>query len=182
MLARCSSAVETWYSAGVISRETLWRPGPRPPLEPLPPPRATPPPRTVLWRTDGANGLTPDCAKYRDQAYAESAAVDLYGLDAPLCLMGADGAPLEAQPRTEGGWVARGYDPCLANQVQVYMNRTDVQTAMHAIQPGEAPRPWSDCTPQAFSYSVDSLITSMIPVYKELLCEGVRVLIAGKLP
>ena len=36
------------------------------------------------------------------------------------------------------------YDPCVDNEVEIYFNREDVQTAMHANTTG-MPGPWVDC-------------------------------------
>jgi hypothetical protein len=46
-----------------------------------------------------------------------------------------------------------------------------VQAALHANQTGELPGPWQDCT-EAISYSRSDLLTSMLPVWRELLDRG----------
>ncbi|KAI8466501.1 MAG: serine carboxypeptidase-domain-containing protein [Monoraphidium minutum] len=63
------------------------------------------------------------------------------------------------------------YDPCIDNKVDVYMNKPEVQAALHANQTGALPGPWQDCT-SAISYSRADLLTSMLPVYEELLKDG----------
>lgn len=63
------------------------------------------------------------------------------------------------------------YDPCIDNEVAVYLNRPDVQAAMHANTTGLIPGPWADCT-ELVDYSRKDLLTSMLPVYKELLKTG----------
>lgn len=40
------------------------------------------------------------------------------------------------------------------------------------MQPGEAARKWKECDARALTYSLDSLLTSMIPVHKEMVNEG----------
>lgn len=68
-------------------------------------------------------------------------------------------------------WTAGAYDPCIDNEVAVYLNRPDVQAAMHANTTGLIPGPWADCT-DLVDYSRKDLLTSMLPVYKELLKTG----------
>ncbi len=39
-----------------------------------------------------------------------------------------------------------GYDPCIDDEVEAYLNRGDVQAALHANDSAHAlPYPWSDC-------------------------------------
>lgn len=40
------------------------------------------------------------------------------------------------------------------------------------MQPGEAARKWKECDARALTYSLESLLTSMIPVHKEMVKEG----------
>ncbi|GBF89345.1 serine carboxypeptidase-like [Raphidocelis subcapitata] len=63
------------------------------------------------------------------------------------------------------------YDPCIDNKVEVYLNNPEVQAALHANQTGQLPGPWQDCTP-AIAYSRSDLLSSMLPVYKELIDSG----------
>lgn len=39
-------------------------------------------------------------------------------------------------------------------------------------QPGEAARKWKECDARALTYSVESLLTSMIPVHEALIKDG----------
>ena len=38
------------------------------------------------------------------------------------------------------------YDPCIDSETEAYLNRRDVQLALHANVSGELPGPWTDCT------------------------------------
>jgi len=60
------------------------------------------------------------------------------------------------------------YDPCIDNEVELYFNRPDVQAALHANTTGDLPGPWTSCT-QRIAYSRRDLLSSMLPVYDELL-------------
>eukprot|EP00775_Hariotina_reticulata_P002928 gene2928-3214_t len=66
------------------------------------------------------------------------------------------------------------YDPCIDGEVEVYMNLPEVQEALHANQSVKLPWRWTDCTP-LISYSREDLLSSMIPVYKQLLQTGMKI-------
>jgi hypothetical protein len=51
------------------------------------------------------------------------------------------------------------------------MNRPEVQRAIHANVSGAVPGPWTPCN-AALRYSRDDLLSSVLPVYHELLKEG----------
>lgn len=48
---------------------------------------------------------------------------------------------------------AGALDPCIDEEVQAYLNRPDVQRALHVNQTGNLPGPWRDCTPH-LNYSM----------------------------
>ena len=50
-------------------------------------------------------------------------------------------------------------------QVTQYLNRKDVQAAIHANM--TLSYPWSDCSPR-LDYSYQDLLSSMLPIYKQL--------------
>lgn len=60
------------------------------------------------------------------------------------------------------------YDPCIDNKVDVYLNKPEVQAALHANQSGVLPGPWQDCT-RDITYSRADLLSGMIPVYQEIM-------------
>ncbi|KAL4452545.1 hypothetical protein ABPG75_008207 [Micractinium tetrahymenae] len=131
---------------------------------------------TALWRTEGESGVGGECAKHRDAALAEAGGYQLYGVNAPLCVLRPDGTPQEPQP----DWQDLPnplYDPCSHHRVRAYMRRQDVQEALHAIQPGAQARNWTECDARAISYEVESLLDSMLPVHRANLEAGMRVLI-----
>lgn len=63
------------------------------------------------------------------------------------------------------------YDPCIDNAVAMYLNRADVQRALHANVSGTLPGPWAGCNYAVFNgySSYDNTIKSMVPVYQQLL-------------
>ena len=63
------------------------------------------------------------------------------------------------------------YEPCIDNEVALYVNRADVQAAMHANTTGNVPGPWADCS-AIVDYSRKDIFSSMLPVYKRLLKSG----------
>ena len=68
-----------------------------------------------------------------------------------------------------------GYDPCIEDGVAAYLNRPDVQAALHANRTG-LPYPWSDCS-SIVEYSRKDLLTSRLPEYQNLVANGIRVLV-----
>eukprot|EP01138_Halocafeteria_seosinensis_P013962 gb/GECG01014257.1/.p1 GENE.gb/GECG01014257.1/~~gb/GECG01014257.1/.p1 ORF type:complete len:508 (+),score=49.11 gb/GECG01014257.1/:1-1524(+) len=78
-------------------------------------------------------------------------------------LAGSDGA--------DGG--SKNYDPCISNKVSKYLNRQDVQDAIHARNLG---RPWRDCS-NIVDYSRESLLSSMLPVYRDLLKANIQMMV-----
>lgn len=63
-------------------------------------------------------------------------------------------------------------DPCLDNHVASYLNRPDVQHALHANTTG-VPYEWTGCSSQLTSW-VDAPST-MLPILKNLMARGLRV-------
>jgi len=67
------------------------------------------------------------------------------------------------------------YDPCVDNKVELYMNRPDVQRALHG-NTTSLPWPWTGCSP-IVQYSQKDLFSSMLPKYAKLLTKGLKILI-----
>ena len=60
------------------------------------------------------------------------------------------------------------WDLLLLLQVEAYLNRADVQAAIH-VEPSLIPTGhWSGCS-NAISYSRYDLLTSMLPIYREVM-------------
>ncbi len=63
---------------------------------------------------------------------------------------------------------------CAVSQVDTWLNRADVQAALHANTSG-LPGPWRGCS--ALRYSLRDEADSMLPLYPPLLSAGLRILI-----
>lgn len=68
------------------------------------------------------------------------------------------------------------YDPCIDNEVADYLNRPEVQAAMHANVTGTVRGPWKDCS-DIVNYSRADLLSSMLPVWRELLKSDLSMLV-----
>ena len=61
--------------------------------------------------------------------------------------------------------------PCIDDFVDMYLNRADVREALH-VRPDAGI--WSVCTDE-IDYSVDDLLSSMLPLYPKLIAAGLRI-------
>lgn len=66
------------------------------------------------------------------------------------------------------------YDPCIDNEVNTYLNIPAVQKAIHANT--NLGYPWTVCS-SLVNYSRDDLLSSMIPVYQQLIAANLRMLV-----
>ena len=78
--------------------------------------------------------------------------------------------PLAAPPADSNvaAGCAADYDPCAENKIKAYLNRPEVQAALHVVPeliPGGS---WVGCS-SIISYSRFDLLTSMLPVYRDVL-------------
>uniref|UniRef100_A0ACD6AGV5 Uncharacterized protein n=1 Tax=Avena sativa TaxID=4498 RepID=A0ACD6AGV5_AVESA len=117
--------------------------------------------------------------------------IDIYSLYTPYCTdtttsssSGGVATARQARPlhrRSPDGDSSRplrprynAYDPCLDNYVSDYLNRRDVQDALHANVTGSIPYGWSACSDPLFQNWQDSP-ASTLPVIKKMVDEGLRV-------
>ena len=143
--------------------------------------------QTVASQQEGVERRSDEqkCQDFIDQAMAEMGGINIYDIYVDVCLPSAAAVtqqlagllrdhpaglalrPALSQPR---------YDPCIDNEVEVYFNRPEVQTALHANVSGTLPGPWVTCTP-TIQYFRDDLLASMLPVYDTLLGAGIKMLV-----
>ena len=125
------------------------------------------------------------CDAYVSQAMSEFQDINIYDVYADVCLTppsSSDAAAAAAAVPTLRQHHKRHqskYDPCIDNEVEVYLNRADVQAALHANASGNTqPGPWVVCTPR-LSYSRDDVLTSLVDtgVYEELLSSRIQILV-----
>jgi serine carboxypeptidase-like clade 2 len=115
-----------------------------------------------------AGGL--DCDGWQNAAQTALGVIDIYDVFADACL-GAETAPPAAVAgvsSNSAAGCAASYDPCIGDSTTAYLNRADVQKAIH-VRPGTVPGgAWAGCS-SVVSYSREDLLTSMFPVYDFLL-------------
>jgi len=111
--------------------------------------------------------------------------LDPYALDFPICRSGSvaqkkqfletirevgeEMVPARKQLRLLGqSQYFPDYDECVGDLTQGYLNRPDVRQAIHAENPQAGK--WSECS--RIKYSSYDMITSMVPIYEELVSSG----------
>ncbi|KAE8816527.1 Serine carboxypeptidase II-3 [Hordeum vulgare] len=114
----------------------------------------------------GFNGTyTKDCDNAMDLAIKEKGDVDDYNIYAPICRDAS--SPLRSSDPVVFG------DPCTNHYVSSYLNRPEVQRALHANTTG-LNYPWMDCSQHIFDNWKDSPET-VLPSIKKLISSGTRV-------
>jgi len=111
------------------------------------------------------------CLEHEAQIELLVRGLDPYALDYPVC--NSKAALNRAQryaflnrtlPAHRRRVALQGpYDPCVDNYATKYMNRADVQAAIHA-----KPTTWAECS-NKISYSETDSLTPMEPIYKYLI-------------
>ncbi|ESW03606.1 hypothetical protein PHAVU_011G027900, partial [Phaseolus vulgaris] len=102
--------------------------------------------------------------------------IDMYSLYTPTCLVDIDStAPVVRTPRTfsklnEWRRKPAGYDPCASDYTDVYLNRPEVQNALHANVTNIS-YPWTHCGSIVWNESPPSIL----PVIKKLVAGGLRI-------
>ncbi|CAN6306433.1 unnamed protein product [Urochloa humidicola] len=115
----------------------------------------------------GFNGTyTKDCGNAMNLAIQEKGNVDDYDIYAPTCHDASN--PSKSTDSLVFG------DPCTNHYVSSYLNRPEVQKALHANTTG-LDYPWMDCSSQhVFDNWKDSPET-MLPSIKKLISSGIRI-------
>ncbi|KAI3522108.1 hypothetical protein L1887_11587 [Cichorium endivia] len=98
------------------------------------------------------------CIQYVRQAFHEVGEIDVYNIYAPLC----DNNTHEL----ESSGSVKHFDPCSSDYVFSYLNRAEVQEALHARNTS-----WEHCS--GFDWT-DSPIT-MLPTINQLIANGISV-------
>ncbi|KAK4414504.1 Serine carboxypeptidase-like 40 [Sesamum alatum] len=115
--------------------------------------------------SDKNTHLSDECNEATDDAAANTDAIDIYNIYAPLC----SNSSLTHNPKNTS---EIDFDPCSDYYVQAYLNRHDVQQALHA-NITKIPYQWQACS-DVIGKWVDSPLT-VIPLLRELLANGLRV-------
>ncbi|KAI3426409.1 hypothetical protein D9Q98_008779 [Chlorella vulgaris] len=118
------------------------------------------------------------CDRFVEQAMEEMGSINIYDIYADVCLPGparvARQLALMLRDHPAGAatrkLITGKQDPCIDSEAEAYLNRRDVQLALHANVSGQLPGPWQDCTPR-IEYSREDLLSSVLPLYRRLLEE-----------
>ncbi|XP_058729498.1 serine carboxypeptidase-like 40 isoform X2 [Vicia villosa] len=111
-----------------------------------------------------SDNLTAECNSVADEVNEDIAFIDLYNIYAPLC----KNENLTSRPKKN----TIVTDPCSENYVYAYLNRPDVQEAIHA-NVTKLKYEWSPCSGVIRKW-VDSAPT-VLPLLHEFLNNGLRV-------
>ncbi|XP_047090659.1 serine carboxypeptidase 1-like isoform X2 [Lolium rigidum] len=121
--------------------------------------------RTIQASCSFNDTYTNDCDNAMNLALKEKGNVDDYSIYTPICQDASS-------PARSSDSVVFG-DPCTSHYVSSYLNRPEVQRALHANTTGLS-YPWMDCSPVVFDNWKDSPET-MLPSIKKLISRGTRV-------
>lgn len=117
------------------------------------------------------------CHQLQAVADAAIAGMDPYALDFPVCTSARTGQAAErlrllsflrGEQRARALAAAYPYDPCREGYATSYLNRPDVQAALHVDKRPAPAAAWAECS-TAVNYSQSDVNTPMEPVYKWLL-------------
>ncbi|XP_022145073.1 serine carboxypeptidase-like 34 [Momordica charantia] len=121
--------------------------------------------------------------------YAVYDLIDMYSLYSPMCVVtnsssGGGGRRRQRRFAVEGvepqalakyeGWHKRplGYDPCSSDYTEEYLNRPDVQKALHA-NVTKIPYPWKHCSDNITFWK--DAPSSILPIIRKLVEGGLRI-------
>ncbi|CAN6346090.1 unnamed protein product [Urochloa humidicola] len=150
---------EFWWHHGLISDETLRR--------------------GLDLCANGTSTLTkpsPECQEVIDKSSEEQGNIDAYSIYTPPCPWGNPAEPPRIRlQRSRRALMLPAYDPCTAWYATDYLNKKDVQKAIHANVSGIIEYPWAMCNmPIYYNWTTVTRI-SMIPIYQELVGAGLKV-------
>lgn len=125
------------------------------------------------------------CEDFVESAQNELGNINIYEIYADVCVS----AQAQAETRHFGKQLSRtrhggistrpllkdSYDPCVDDEVETYLNRPEVQEALHA-NTTSLPWRWTDCS-DIVDYSNEDLLSSILPLYHTLLESGIEILI-----
>ncbi|CAN6363504.1 unnamed protein product [Urochloa humidicola] len=119
---------------------------------------------------------TPECQEVIDKAYEEQGNIDTYSIYTPPCPWGSPAEPPRIRiQRRRRALTLPAYDPCTAWYAIDYLNKEEVQKAIHANVSGIIGNPWEMCNmPIYYNWTTVTPI-SMIPIYQELIGAGLKV-------
>lgn len=127
---------------------------------------------STIRRQAQSKSITPTCSRVANQAAKEIGRfVNAYDITLDVCLSDvfSQSEVLEQNQDTE-----TKVDVCVEDKTIEYLNRKDVQTALHARLVGV--NQWAPCS-EVLNYEMQNLEITMIPVLVSLLKSGIRVFV-----
>ncbi|KAG2398052.1 hypothetical protein LR48_Vigan08g190200 [Vigna angularis] len=123
---------------------------------------------------------TDECNRYVDKFFVAYDVIDLYSLYTPTCVSNINSTAPVVRGTTPKSfskinkWHRRpeGYDPCASDYTEFYLNRPEVQRALHA-NVTKISYSWSHCSNAIQDWN-DSP-ASILPVIKKLAAGGLRI-------
>ncbi|CAA0824456.1 Serine carboxypeptidase-like 40 [Striga hermonthica] len=109
-----------------------------------------------------------ECDKAQEQVYKDIEDINIYNIYAPQCL----NSNLTKMPKKASVF---NFDPCSDLYVHAYLNRPDVQKALHA-NVTKLPYDWAPCSIVLQNNWTDSADT-VLPILHELMDNGIRVVV-----
>ncbi|TYH01786.1 hypothetical protein ES288_A09G087500v1 [Gossypium darwinii] len=101
--------------------------------------------------------------------------IDIYNIYDPKCLINTTSSATANKIKIDGfkrvTILAGGYDPCYSPYSEMYFNRPDVQTSIHADSRGEK---WVSCKDSILN-SYNFSVFSVLPVYEKLIKEKLKI-------
>lgn len=121
----------------------------------------------AILNCSASNFSVGQCNFLEDLVYAEMGNIDIYSIYAPICL--DNPSKMARQEEAE----IPGYDPCIDNYVSAYLNRPEVQKAIHA-NVTNITYSWTQCSNVLFW--ADS-VSTVLPIYRQLIASGLKILV-----
>ncbi|GER39219.1 uracil dna glycosylase [Striga asiatica] len=125
--------------------------------------------------------LTVQCNDGLDKYFEVYDIIDMYSLYTPVCADDDNGTTISKPsgiPKflTKNNYGRRrplsGYDPCASSYTSVYLNRADVQRALHANVTGIR-YPWTHCSDAITKWNDAPF--SILPILRQLIAAGQRI-------
>ncbi|XP_027909819.1 serine carboxypeptidase-like 34 isoform X1 [Vigna unguiculata] len=116
---------------------------------------------------------TDECYDVLDKLSDAYDVIDMYSLYTPLCLSNISSTTTKAFSKINK-WPKKtaGYDPCASDYTGVYLNRPEVQKALHA-NVTKLSYPWTHCSNIIDGWN--DAPASILPVIKKLAAAGIRI-------
>ncbi|MBA0587415.1 hypothetical protein Gorai_000547 [Gossypium raimondii] len=110
-----------------------------------------------------------ECNALVNQVFDTYSEIDIYNIYDPKCLINTTSSATANKIKFDGlnrvRILAEGYDPCYSPYSEMYFNRPDVQTSIHADSRGEK---WVSCKDSILN-SYNFSVFSVLPVYEKLI-------------